>query len=450
MTKIKITACILSYKRENNLPLVIRGLKRQSFLDKIYIFHNYPSSKKIKGVINIFSEKNFGCIARHAIALLLDSDYVLFVDDDLELKADFSERFLKAIKISKDSIIGFFGRNIKQGMQKLYSNGENIKWSPIYRFVDVIKGRVQLVPFKAFLNSFDYIQENKLNLNLFKNADDVILNLTNQLITKKPSLIIPTQKDEIIELSENNTGVSNKSDHLKRRDALIDNFIKTGWHPLATNKLYFNTNHTLSGEIFLRVNYGMIFDKNYNNKAIKNLTEFIEEVGKKNICVRHLYQYVYLLFEKEMIKEAKSWVTYLINRHKKSATKIFNYMYPLFLKDLDTILLNKDNCLIDKIKFHIQFLMKSDFSKEMIYNHIGRIRKTRNVGVAIELYEYFILLDKSKDNKITGLSYFHLGNLHYKKNNFNEAVRCLKKCLKYIPNHKSAKKSLIDWIRINK
>ena len=69
----RIVAIVLSWKRLKNIPLVVWGLKKQSYIDDIIIFHNHPSWLKMPGCINIFSDLNLGCIIRHQIASVLET-----------------------------------------------------------------------------------------------------------------------------------------------------------------------------------------------------------------------------------------------------------------------------------------------------------------------------------------------------------------------------------------
>ncbi len=224
-----VDAFILSYKREDYLERVIKGAKRQSFVRDIFLIHNYPSKKKIKGVINIFFEKNFKCMARHIVSFLSDCDYALFIDDDIELLTDFSDRFKYAVRKFPNSIVGVFGCDIDadhKGKKSLYASGGYYFESDFYRVVDIAVGRVLFAPktaIRSYVNNGLYFK--------YPFSDDVVLNLANQIENKKPSLIIKSSVKEHIDLTEK-YAVCSRDSHYMERSEIIYNAMKKGWRSL--------------------------------------------------------------------------------------------------------------------------------------------------------------------------------------------------------------------------
>lgn len=250
-------AFILAYKREENLPAVLEGIRRQSFVKDIYVVHNWPSVKRVDGVINIFSEKNFGCIGRHAIAQLAEAPYVLFVDDDLELKTDFSSRFIAAAKSEPGALIGMFGCDIDPAVppEKLYASGGEYSPSLFQRYVDVVKGRVHMCRKEHLLNSFQFIFAHRGKIDGLRKddfiMDDLILNLSTQLKTQTPGILIPVDigKGEYVNLKED-YGASFMPDHHLLRSHLVRKFLELGWQPLAGCGRFLKKNIVNGGTLF--------------------------------------------------------------------------------------------------------------------------------------------------------------------------------------------------------
>jgi SAM-dependent methyltransferase len=231
---ITVDAFLLSYKREMHVDKVMQGIRRQSFVRDIYVFHNAPSSKKVRGAINIFADKNFGCISRHAAALLSDCDYAFFIDDDLELWEDLSERFWAAIAEDPESIIGLFGNTIdmRARPEELYGSGYRNRIVLLQRYVDIVVGRCMLV--KRSLIPHVYSYEHYYDHPL---VDDIMLNLSAQMKTGKPSVMIPSSLMEYRSLDQNHA-VCDRDGHYAERCQVIHDFIQRGWRSLLTQAHY--------------------------------------------------------------------------------------------------------------------------------------------------------------------------------------------------------------------
>lgn len=231
---LAVDAFLLSYKREMNLDTVVEGIRRQSFIRNIYVFHNAPSSKKVKNAVNIYADKNFGCISRHAVALLSDCDYAFFIDDDLELCEDLSERFLWAIANEPESIIGLFGNTIdmKATPDTLYGSGHRNRVVLSKRYVDIVVGRCMLVKRCLIPQVYSYTDYYRHPL-----VDDIMLNLSVQMVTKKPAVMIPSSPAEIRTLGQNHA-VCDRDGHYEERCRVIHDFIDKGWYSLITKGKY--------------------------------------------------------------------------------------------------------------------------------------------------------------------------------------------------------------------
>jgi predicted SAM-dependent methyltransferase len=245
-----IDAFILSYKRQKLLPKIIAGVRKQSMIRDIYVFHNAPSKKKIKGVYNIFSEKNFGCIARHAIAQLSNCDYAFFVDDDVEIQKDLSQQFCVGIQKYPNSILGVAGSCVdaKAHKKKLYASGGSLLFVTSYVYVDIVPGFIHLCPRKLLWSSFRYTRKSDITDMCLE--DDVILNLSAQLETRIPSVVVPSTPYDYI-LHFDKQGVFLRGDHALRRSAVIADVLSKGWRPLLRREQYVKVNNTVLENRFM-------------------------------------------------------------------------------------------------------------------------------------------------------------------------------------------------------
>ncbi len=498
---MKVDAIILSYKREKNLPAVIRGIRKQSMVRDIYLFHNAPSKKKISGVINICSEMNYGCIVRHAIGLLTDADYLLFVDDDMELNADFSSRFSQAVKMYPESIIGFYGASINpfDKSNNQYSNRIDFQYISFPIHVDIVKGRVILCKKKYLLNSLEWILKNEnqtKELRFFaKRCDDIILNLSTQLKTKQPSIIIPVQKKEIIELPAPH-GLESSKDHYFERDKTVSEFEKKGWRPLAFTEKYVQINSY--GHLWEYLKYYLfVLITNYDSKHLRALLRRMVEVfSKKNnsYAIKNLKLNLFILLEKldyvsfkRLLYEA--YIIYdKISEIKKLPSNDFEYIRPvldILFGKLDSlsfsILWNYISHIINKkskLDFYIyqiayyQCSINKKIESDKIYNYlIGQsdnltayiLKKynKKNIGKHLSIYQFAYFLrrigkaskafriyrlltrDPNTSDHLRGLSYFHLGDYLLKSGSKSSAIKNFKSCLIYVKEHLEAKKILM-------
>lgn len=225
-----IDAVLLSYDRLDTLQQVVAGLKKQSCLRDIYIWHNHPSNLKMEGVINIYSEKNFKCRARHAFALNLDAEYILFMDDDIVIPEDYSRYILDGIKKYGDyAVLGPQGVLVdlkkakKTGLYYDWGGGYDFIKKPV--FVDIVKGRFHIVKRQYIIYTFLFEFEINSPLEERITSDDIFINLSIQCSINKPSVVISLPAFEEL----NSGGLYQREDHLKMRSDLVKRFIDFGW-----------------------------------------------------------------------------------------------------------------------------------------------------------------------------------------------------------------------------
>lgn len=224
------TMCIvLSWKREKNIPEVIQGLRKQSCIDDILIFHNHPSSNKIDGCFNFFSKTNLGCVARHDMAYVFNEyKYFLFSDDDFAFVRDLSDRITDAVlRFGEKSVVGMVGLNLNlKNINKAYSTGKTFRCRNVTP-TDIVKGRFHIMSKENL-----YILYNSgLDTELFRKHDDLRANIAIQKAHRVPSFLFPVHKNDFKELDDS-WALNKMPDHFKTRNEMIKKGIEMGWKPL--------------------------------------------------------------------------------------------------------------------------------------------------------------------------------------------------------------------------
>lgn len=224
----RVAAIVLSWKRPLNIPLVVRGLKRQTFIDDILVWHNHPSRFWCPGVSNFFSPKNFGCVIRHDLAAILpDYDYFVFCDDDLYLTQDASEAMNRAIDdYGPTSVIGIFGKDMNMNTpDQPYSAGqERIAGNDTLK-TDIVKGRFHIVSRENIKALFEEHRSGDFN----ETEDDLRLNIFVQLRHQRPGILVPVYR-KYKDLPQQHAVFSRKN-HFEKRDQVIKDAIEEGWLP---------------------------------------------------------------------------------------------------------------------------------------------------------------------------------------------------------------------------
>ncbi len=224
--KENVAAIVLSWKRTRNLPQVVFGLKKQSFINEIFVLHNHPSNLMIPGCTNIFFEDNAGSKRRHQFASTLkEYDYFAFSDDDLMLTKDFSKDVLEAIrKHGKESVLGFFGHELNlDNDDKPYTSGKYTISKNAITPVDIVKGRFHIISRQGI----SVMAESGLDTDTLKSEDDLRANIALQKEFKRPSYLIP-MKHEIVDLQDSHA-LEHRSFHKKNRDEAIRDGLTLGW-----------------------------------------------------------------------------------------------------------------------------------------------------------------------------------------------------------------------------
>ena len=223
----RVAAVVLSWRREPNLPRVVRGLERQSFVDRVIVVHNHPSRLRVPGCINLYSATNRGCGIRHEVAHdLVGWDAYLFVDDDLVLDEDAASTLLPALKAHGDtSVIGFFGQTLNsESCGRAYSMGSGGCAATGELPVDVVKGRAHLLS-RACVERLAASSMRSPSLDA---EDDIRVSLALQQDTGRSSILVPPPA--MTELAEPQARWR-RSGHLRDRDRAVVDATEHGWKP---------------------------------------------------------------------------------------------------------------------------------------------------------------------------------------------------------------------------
>ena len=226
---MKITVIFLSYKRLPNLNLIIDSIKANQNVEEIIVFNNDSEYKvKSKYATTINSSKNFGCFAKYTIGQMVSTSHCLSIDDDLILKPDTVNNFIKWSKKYPEAILGYYGMVLDQKSDKPYSRGIRIYTQNIKNAheVDIVVGKIHFFKTEKLAESFifrnkvpHYRDKSYLNME----GEDIVLSLSNKL-NGYTNYIIPSEKDNsYADISELNVTLSRRKSHMNIRDlATID------------------------------------------------------------------------------------------------------------------------------------------------------------------------------------------------------------------------------------
>ena len=212
-----ITAVIVSYKREANLPIIIDSLKHKE-VSEIIVFNNNPDmTVAIDNVIVINSKKNFKCWAKYVIASMITTDYVLSIDDDLYLREGAIDILLKYTQ--KDLALGVMGLNIINGK---YSIGERVNGKKITenKKVDILLGRMILTTPERMSKAIymrNQIEGWKEKPYLATESEDIVLSFGGDNIVVSGNLIG--------DLSEHNISLHKREHHALNRDMAVEDLL---------------------------------------------------------------------------------------------------------------------------------------------------------------------------------------------------------------------------------
>lgn len=219
---MKVTAIVLSHykEREKNLIRIIEDLRNGIVKpDSIVVINDNPDILPYRspGVIYVNISHNTNPIVRFSFATVLDSDYFLFLDDDLTVEKKTLKYLVENAKINPNSILGFEGSSLNKDSDDPYTKGEEVSRVSIPTVTDIII-RTYFVPKKALFHALK-LRTTEPNLPL-KSIDDVLLCLGYSLCGKGRSIVIPLKNmSGVKELDFGGVGQCIDKTHYINRDA---------------------------------------------------------------------------------------------------------------------------------------------------------------------------------------------------------------------------------------
>lgn len=214
-----ITTIILAHfiERINNLKIIVDDLLAGTVKpDKIIIFIDDPAiCYDDERTTIIYSSTPFKPNIRFALGTVCETDYCFFIDDDLSVKPETLENFVKYAQDYPDAILGLEG-SILGDTPMPYSNDTPIRNIFMSGEVDIII-RTYFVPTKNLLAG--------LGLRLTysdlpkESLDDIFLCLGNKYLNRQKNFVIPFDNQSgLTELPDGGVGQSRSGEHYNNRN----------------------------------------------------------------------------------------------------------------------------------------------------------------------------------------------------------------------------------------
>lgn len=222
MTPVKsnVTVVIPHYwdVRNANLRLIIGALNSGTVVpDTILIWNNgitlnevFPANVKV-----INWPWNLGCKARLVAALCAETDYILFQDNDVQVRPGTLEHMLDWYDVAHDSLTAFEGRKLIQGQP--YEKCQFVDGAGLSNevSVDISIGRLELTRHTVVercLKWFPFQPDTVM--------DDIWFSFAAKM-EQIPRLVIPYKQDNgYVNLDQGGVGAYRAPTHMPHRDEL--------------------------------------------------------------------------------------------------------------------------------------------------------------------------------------------------------------------------------------
>lgn len=237
----EVTVIMLSWERRPNIPRIVSKLRQSEVPLDIWIWNNNPVHRvEARGILKactvINSTRNFLCPARHALALLCRTKYVMFIDDDILPDKSLVKRLLAFARDAQFSVCGVAG--VRLNAEEPFANPIHKCHSELYHItqaipVDYVKGRVMFVE----TSGIEALWGKRTLLTLEElEEDDIALNFSVQMMTGFPSYVLPGKLFE--NLSGWDGGLHSDWERFcARRTNTIKAFKRLGWGSLVPSEV---------------------------------------------------------------------------------------------------------------------------------------------------------------------------------------------------------------------
>ena len=225
----KITVVLLNWKRSENVKAIVQTLRNQSVSPQIFLWDNAQDHNRV--VVKdvdwyIQSSLNKICWPRWFMASQADTQYVMSLDDDLNLLDDFVIEDLIAVLDNDCHAERIFGREgviLRPGMLYAGSNQHNEELVNLKRTdavnVDIVKGRLMAFSKEALIHA--------PILTKVTNEDDIAISGLLAKGRNRYHRVLGWLQHRTYNLPDNDA-LYNQPGHFKRRDAGVKKYFP--WH----------------------------------------------------------------------------------------------------------------------------------------------------------------------------------------------------------------------------
>ena len=240
LTKSKITVILCAYNRPHLLQEQIAAIKNQSVpVSDIWLWYNRGSEPQISisDIKVACCNHNFKFFGRFSFAMLVQTEYVAFFDDDTIP----GEHWLKSCLDYMQSHEGILGTTGIQLLKKTYANHVKVGWNGTGGTNEAIK-EVDLIGHAWFLKKawLQYLwYEEPVS---WDNGEDIHLSYVVKKYANIPSYVLPHPQDDLsvwgsIKGSEYGSDdqaswKKKPNKHINLRNKVVKTLIKRGWNPL--------------------------------------------------------------------------------------------------------------------------------------------------------------------------------------------------------------------------
>lgn len=198
-----ITAILLSYKRQQNIPKIIESLRSQTVPVEIWLINNLDC-KSFGEDRSIHIPWNAGEWARYVFAPRAETEYVMFQDDDwLITDSNFVESAIDIYKKSQSHIVGVGGRRISRNPVH-YKDKPSIKSDSE---VDFLWGHFQL---------FKSDRARGIVIPSHPYASDIHWSL--EMCGAASLWVSSCLRERLVQLDEHGVGLSHRENHMEERE----------------------------------------------------------------------------------------------------------------------------------------------------------------------------------------------------------------------------------------